>query len=167
MNETTLNRGKESKVLGWTIIIALVVAIAATFLSGCKTPQLEPGGAYSPAITNAAGDVVLTTAPETALYVTDAAYKFAYDTVYAVLKFERDNRVELARISPEIKKALDRVRPKVVDIERRWANARQLYKANPTPEGLTTIQSIIAEIQRLIPVAQAELEPFYASITNQ
>lgn len=136
-----------------------------SLMLGCHTPNLEVGGVYSPATTNAAGDVVLQTQPETGLYVADAAYKLAYDIIYNVMKFERDNRVELAKVSPKIKTALDAVRPTVVDIDRRWAIARKAYTANPTPAGLTTIQAIIAEIQRLVPVVQAELAPVYSSLT--
>ena len=146
-----------------TLTFLTLAALALTLGVSCKTPTLEPGGAYSPASTNAAGQVVLTAQPDTALFVADAAYKLAYDTVFAVLKFERDNRAALLKISPTIKSALDQARPEVVAIDRRWALARQAYKLNPTPAGLNTIQLIIADIQRLIPVVQAELAPAYAT----
>lgn len=142
-----------------------IFAACALLLAGCKGPQFETGGAYaSITTTNAAGDVLAVTAPEAGLYVADAAYKLAYDTVFGVMKFERDNRAELQKISPSIKDALDDIRPKVVEIERRWALARQAYKLNPTPAGLSTVQRIIAEIQRLVPVAQAELNPVYTNL---
>lgn len=133
---------------------------------GCKGPNLEPGGAYSPATTNELGEVTLTTEPERALYVSDAAYKFAYTAIFNVFKLERDNRAEFAKISPEIKNGLDKIRPIAVDIDQRWARARKAYKDNPTPAGLDTIQRIISEIQRLLPVAQAELKPVFTSVTN-
>jgi len=146
--------------------LALLALITLTACTGCKSVNLAPGGAYNPATTNAAGQVTLNAAPEQALYVADASYKLAYDLLSGVLKFERDNRAELAKISPKIKTNLDKIRPVAVDIDHRWALARAAYKANPTPLGLTTVQQIIAEIQRLIPAAQAELTPVYSSLNR-
>lgn len=141
------------------LICALfAAAIIAAGLAGCKTPQLETGGAYHP--TEA-------TAPDTALYVTDAAYKFAYGTVGDVFRFERDNRQAIAQLAPQVKPALDKLRPVAVEIDSRWARARRAYSANPTPSGLDTIKRIVAEVERLLPVVQAELRPYYESLTGK
>jgi hypothetical protein len=148
------------------IPFVLFVSLVAFVLCGCKTGKLEQGGAYAPVTTNAAGQVLAVTAPEQALYVADAAFKLAYDTVFGVMKFERDNRVTIQAISPKIKTELDKIRPQVVDVDQRWARARQAYKLNPTPANLTVIQLIIAEIQRLVPVVQTQIAPVYTSITS-
>jgi hypothetical protein len=139
---------------------ALVFSL--TFATGCKTAKLEPGGVYAP--TNAVGQVVYNNA---GLALADASYMFAYETIQGVFKFERDNRLQIWAISPSVKHSLDDIRPDVVAIDRRWAEARKLYKANPTPAGLSVVQSIISEIERLLPVVQQQLEPVYKNLTNQ
>ncbi len=139
----------------------VALGVASLLFTGCQAPQLAPGGAYAPAIvsTNAAGNVTVSpvTAPETALFIADASYRLAYDSVDAVFKFEQQNRAELAAKFPKLKPALDGLRPQVWKIDQRWALARQAYKASPTPAGLSQVQTIISEITRLVPVAQAEL----------
>jgi hypothetical protein len=149
-------------ITGLFVIMLCIAGMAA----GCKNTQLESGGAYAPAVTNAAGQVTPATQPEQALYVSDAAYKLAFDTVIGVMNFERDNREDLKKISPQIKTSLDKIRPTVAEINHRWALARKAYKANPTPAGLSTVQGVVAEIVRLVPVVQAELAPVYSSVTK-
>ena len=140
------------------IFAALVLPIA---LTACKTPRLEPGGAYAP--TNSVGQVVYS---DTGLMLSDASYKLAYETVGAVFKFERDNRIAIWKLSPVVKSELDNLRPQVVDIDRRWAMARKTYRSNPTPAGLTAVQSILSEIQRIIPVVQQQMNPIYNKLTS-
>ncbi len=145
----------QSKVSVLFMVGTLAAALA--FGSGCHhTPTLQPGGAYAPAIV-ANGVTNATSAPEIGLYLADASYKLSYDLVFGALTFERDNRAELAVKLPTLKANLDKIRPVVWDIDQRWAIARQIYKANPTAAGLTTLQTILAEIARLVPVVQAEL----------
>ena len=135
---------------------------AITFIAildmGCKTSQLEPGGAYAP--TNAAGVVLYN---DVGLALADASYKFAYETALAVMRFERDNRAAIAAISPSIgasvKTEMDKMRTQVWAVDVRWAKARQAYKLSPTPAGLTTLQTVLSEIQRLVPVVQSQLAP--------
>jgi hypothetical protein len=146
--------------------LAAVMAVAFTLaLTSCKTRTLEPGGVYAP--TNALGQVVYT---DTGLALADAAYKFAYETVCSPLKFERDNRAAIFALSPSVgvsvKHALDDVRVQVWAIDQRWAVARKAYRASPTPAGLTTIQTILAEVQRLIPVVQSQLAPVYTTLAT-
>jgi hypothetical protein len=146
-----------------------LVAVFALACTGCKT-KLESGGAYAPATfsADAAGAVSVTpkSAPQLGLYVADAAYKLAYDIVDGVLKFERDNRADVEKISPKIKIALDAVRPVAWDIDQRWAKARQMYQANPTPAGLSNIQTLLLEIQRLIPVVQEQIAPVFSTLAK-
>lgn len=142
--------------------ILSVIALCAVLACGCKTATLEPGGPYAP--TNSVGQVLYNDA---GLALADASYKMAYDTMFAVFKLERDNRQAIWDISPTVKRALDGIRPQVVEIDRRWAAARKLYKAAPTPAGLSTLQTILAEIQRLLPVVQDQLVPVNATLTKQ
>lgn len=140
------------------LILGAVLMLALVFGSGCKTPHLEPGGAYAP--TNAVGQVVVN---DTALALADASYKFAYETTLGVMNYERDQRANIFkldnRIGVQVKRALDQARPKVLQIDKRWALAREAYLKNPTPAGLTTVQTILAEIQQLLPVVQSQLAP--------
>ncbi len=122
----------------------LLALLSVCLLCGCKTPKLEPDGAYK-------GDLNLALA--------DASYKFAYETTIAVFQFELENRAELWKVSPSIKHGLDKLRPEVVKVDKRWAIARRAYKANPTPQGLSNLQTILAEIQRLLPAVQSQLQP--------
>lgn len=147
-------------------IIGLALIALALTLTGCKALKLEAGGAYSGSVITESNQVLQVTQSESALYLADASYKLAYTTVFNVCKVERDNRAEIQKISPKIKDGLDKVRPILTSIDYRWAAARQAYKLNPTPAGLSTIKQIIAEVKRLIPVAEAELEPVYSSLTS-
>ena len=143
-------------------ILSLILLAALLSLSACKSPQLQPGGVYSP--TNSVGQVVYN---DIGLALADAAYKLAYETVGAVLKFEQDNEVVIWAISPDIKHALDKVRVTGNDINLRWANARKIYRLNPTPAGLSTLQTILAEVQRLVPVAQQQLATVNSTLTKK
>lgn len=135
----------------------LIVTIA---LTGCKTPRLEIGGVYAP--TNSVGEVIYN---DIGLALADTAYKFSYETVLAVFQFERDNRQAIWELSSTVKRDLDQLRPKVVEIDRRWAAARRVYRANPTPAGLSTLQTILSEINRIVPAVQAKIAPVYTQLT--
>lgn len=123
-------------------------------LSGCKTPNLEPGGSYT--TTNAVGEVV---SMDKGLFMADSAYKLAYDAVDAAFRFERDNRKTLWDISPSIKGSMDKARGEVKHIEIRWATARKAYRSSPTPEGLNTMEKILAELQKVLTVVQSQVSP--------
>lgn len=144
------------------LLTLILLASFALVIPACKT-KLEPGGAYSPVVTNADGTITPTQAPDVALALADQTYKFAYNTVMGVCELERNNRAELWKVSPKIKETLDQVRPVAVQIDQRWARARQAYLENPTPAGLTGIKLAIAEINRLLPVAQTQLATITAS----
>lgn len=127
-------------------LMLLLSTLILTLVDGCKsTPNLEMGGAYAPVNAQAQPD----------LFIADSAYKLAYDTVDGVFKFERDNRAALQKISPGIKAGLDKIRPIAWKIDQRWCTARQAYVATPGAGSLSTLQGILAEMQRLIPAAQA------------
>lgn len=140
-------------------IAALIITLVA-----CHTPQLAPGGAYSGSTlaTNATTGSVSTNTTgvaDPALFVADSAYKLAYDAIDGVLLFELNNRALLKTSFPGIKPALDNIRPTLVDIDRRWSAARKVYKSLPTPANLSTLQGILAEIQDIVPIAQAAMAP--------
>lgn len=148
-----------------SLLLTLVVVCIGSNLS-CKSPKLEPGGVYAP--TNAVGQVLYN---DLGLALTDASYKFAYETALSPLKFERDNRAEIFALSPDVglsvKQSLDKVRAEIWDIDQRWAAARKVYKANPTPGGLTTLQTVLSEIERIIPVVQSQLAPVYQVLATK
>jgi hypothetical protein len=127
------------------------------FGSGCAGPKtLEPGGVYAP--TNDAGELITN---ERGLALTDASYRFAYDTALSVFRFEREHRAEIFDLSPvigqKIKTALDGARATVWEVDQRWARARLAYRLNPTPAGLTTLQTVLSELERIIPVIQSQM----------
>lgn len=137
----------------WWISLGLAALI---FVPACSTP-LETGGAYAPATTNAAGEVTALAAPDKTFYAIEASFALAYDACQTVFKFERDNRLVLWQISPEIKHTLDRIRPQALDAVRRYGLARTAYKANPIPANLSGLQTVLAQLQALSAAAAAAL----------
>lgn len=147
-------------------VLPLLLCLLPALLLGCKSPSLEPGGVYAPK--DELGRVVYS---DIGLALADASYKFAYETVLSPLKFEKDNRAQIMALDPQIglkvKQALDKVRVEVWEVDVRWAKARNMYRANPTPVGLSNLQTILLELQRIIPVVQAQLVPVYQVLTIQ
>lgn len=145
----------------WLMAFGMALALGT---SACRIPSLEPGGAYAP--TNTVGAVVYS---DVELALVDASHKFAYETIDSVFAFEKSHREQVKAISPEVylqvKHAMDDARKKAWEVEKRWATARKIYMDNPTPEGLTTVQQILAEFQRLLPVIQSQLTPVNALLT--
>ncbi len=124
----------------------VLIAVLALAVIGCAG-QLQQGGAYYPT-----GQV-----SNIALYKLDATYSFAYTTIDAAFTYEKNNRAVLWAVSPKIKHALDALRPQAVDIHKRWAIARSIYEANPVAGNLTTLQTILVEIQNISTAAQAAI----------
>ena len=129
-----------------------ILLLAISLLgSGCKA-TLEPGGAYHSGSTNA-----VHTRVDMAFFVTDSAYDLAYSAIDAAFKFEKDNRALLWGRTKLIKRELDKLRPQAVEINRKYLAARAVYIASPTQAGLTDLQAILAEIQKLANAATAVL----------
>jgi len=114
---------------------------------------LAPGGAYAPVDAN--GNPIQ--APDMVFYNIDAAYDLAYSTVDAAFRFERDNRTLLWKVSPQIKHTLDSIRPQAVSANADYLRARAAYMANPTPAGLTALQTVLSKISQLATAAAAAL----------
>ena len=123
----------------------LLVAVMALAL-GCAG-RLEQGGAYYQTGQQ----------PDKAFFALDSGYDIAYSAIDGLFKFERDNRLALWKISPDIKHTLDAVRLEAVKINRDWSIARKAYQDNPIPENLDKLQLILGTIQRLTAAAQAIL----------
>lgn len=125
--------------------------------SGCT--NLQQGGAYAPGEFTIAADGTTnfnaSASPDIAFYYADATYNSAYSIVDAAFKWEAGNRAALFKLDPDIKHALDSIRPTAWDIQKRWAVARSSYVLNPVPANLTTIQTIVDEIQRIVPAVTA------------
>ena len=153
------------RILVSSLLFCAAMAATSFLFVACNTPKLEPGGAYAP--TNAAGVVLYN---DLGLALADASYKFAYETALTAARFERDNRAAIAALSPSVgasvKTGMDKMRAQVLEVDLRWAKARQAYKLRPTPGGLTTLQTILAEIQRLVPVVESQLAPVQSLALN-
>ena len=148
------------KALAWMMAYAMAATFAIVNTS-CKAPRLEPGGVYAP--TNALGEVVYN---QIGLALADASHKLAYESAQAVFRFERNNRELIWSISPNVKKELDRLRVQFNDVDLRWAQARNLYRQNPTPAGLSVLQTILLELQSLATIAQQQTQPVTTAIAN-
>lgn len=124
------------------------------------------GGVYAP--TNELGQVIYN---DLGLALADASYKFAYETVLSVFRFEQKNRTAIFQMNPkvclDIKHAMDKAREQVWAVDLKWAATRKAYRLNPTPAGLTTLQTILAEIQRIVPAVQADITPVYSTLASQ
>lgn len=131
---------------------------------GCQG-KLAPGGAYAPTkvviTTDASGasvtNVVPTEAPDYAFFAVDSSFDFAYAALDAVFTFEQNNRLMLWQISPNIKHSLDQLRPEAATIVRGYVTARASYIANPTPAGLSALQTALSQIQAAAKAAQAAI----------
>lgn len=134
----------------------ILIVLLALSITGC-TNKLQTGGAYSPITTNAAGIIIESTTPEYAFFVTDLSFSTAYSAVDAAFTFEKNNRDMLWKISPNIKHTLDKIRPQAWNVVVRYSAARKVYIANPTPPGLTVLQQILTEVQKLSASAIAAL----------
>jgi len=133
-----------------SISLVLTVPIA---LSGCKS-TLEPGGAYAP-VTVSNG--ITNAAPDMPLFLADSAYRLAFTSLDAVFTTEKVNREFLWKVSPDIKHALDKIRPDATKANADYLLARSVYIASPTPENLTGVHNFLAKIQQLATAAQAAL----------
>jgi hypothetical protein len=152
-----ISDGVRSALLVGLLSLGLMGAAASI---GCKNPQLETGGAYAPGqivVENGTTNVVATFAPDRAFYIVDASFELAYSAVDAVFVFERQNRQALWNLSPEIKRTLDKIRPEAAEVVRKYTQARAAYVANPTPAGLSSLETILGQLQSLSSAATAVL----------
>lgn len=145
-------------VIGWLGLLGLSLMV----FIGCKA-TLEPGGAYAPArvtlSTNADGTLANAVMADKGLYLVDASFDLAYQTAQTVFETERKNRAFLQSLSPDIKKTLDQLRPQVVLAVKKFAVARTAYQQSPTPAGLSSLQTILSELQQISAAAQAVAIP--------
>ena len=126
------------------ILCLLAIATIIGSITGCKTPTLAAGGAYT---TNAAPDVLLVQA--------DQSFNVAYASFTAISDYERANRAQLWKISPSIKHTLDTYRPQAAEVFYRWGAARQAYLNNQLPANFSTLQGLVAEIQNITTAVKA------------
>lgn len=123
--------------------LVMFVTIAA-LPTGCAT-KLQDGGAYA----------AVGTAPDKAFYGIDASFDLGYSILDAAFNFERNNRAYLWSLSPDIKHTLDHIRPQATEVVATYGKARKAYMANPTPSGLTDLQTALGRMQQLSSAAQA------------
>ena len=125
------------KLLGLLAAVALCVPL----MTGCGSlnkERLEVGGAYA----------VVGTEPDILFLLADASFKAAEQSLTTVLEFERANRELLWAASPEIKRALDKIRPDALKAKNGYLDAREAYKLNPTPDNLTALQGFLSDVER-------------------
>jgi ABC-type uncharacterized transport system auxiliary subunit len=134
-----------------------MVALSLAPLTGCKG-QLEPGGAYAPAVTNGT-NVVATSAPMMDLYITDSAFNAAYDTVDLALSVERNNRALIKANWPEVKSTLDGIRPQIVAGIQDYGRFKKAYLANPTPANLDKLSNSLSKFRQLASSITAAIPP--------
>lgn len=147
-----LDDGKANQ--SWTAAVIATLALSGALLfTGCSSTRLESGGAYAPTDTNGAATV----AADLEFYQVDLAYKVAWQSIDTAFVFEKQNRVALWKLSPYIKRALDSIRPQAVEADRLYHVARAAYEANPTPDGLNMLQSVLDKAQQLAATATAVL----------
>ena len=152
------------KLILFLPIVALALCLG---LSACKTPKLAPGGAYTASVTNYVGtNAIITTTSDLTLYTADASFALAYRTLDAAFLIERNNRDYLWKLSPNIKHTMDKVRVEAQKVVNDYIAARAAYLANPTPVGLTGVQSVLAVIQQLLFAANAAIGAGTISATN-
>ena len=154
-----------------SLIVIAAALMAVLLITACKTPKLAPGGAYTGSVTNIVGtNLVITATSDLALYSADSSFALAYKTLDAIFLTERNNRDYFWKVSPQIKHTLDKVRVQAQKVVSDYAAARTAYIANPTPAGLTGVQSVLAQIQQLVFVGNAVLGQIIStnapSITN-
>lgn len=133
-----------------SLLVLCSLAMLPIAETGCNKSTLEPGGAYSPTSTNVVtGEVTATQAPDKEFFIADAAFYTAYSVIDAAFTFERDNRATLWQLDPNVKKTLDKIRPQAVTGKNTYLDARKAYLANPTPAGLSTLQTALGRLQQL------------------
>ncbi len=145
--------------------LILVTALCFLALPACQSSKLEPGGSYAPAVTTVTpgpdGQSVTNTvtriAPDLGLFLVDSSFNLTYTAIDNVFAFERENRLLLWRLSPDIKHALDAIRPEAVKVRNQYITARGAYLAAPTPAGLSVLESGLAKAQQLSSAALAVL----------
>jgi hypothetical protein len=134
----------------WPHLAVFILGASLLCYVGCKT-KLEPGGAYAP--TN--GPVAV--APDMGLYMADAAFDVAYRATDLVFKNEYDNRDFYWKVSPQIKKTLDAIRPNAVRARNEYAMARSAYMAGPSAAGLASMQAALTKMQQIQAATQAAI----------
>lgn len=136
------------------ISLSAILSASLFFFVGCSSARLESGGAYAP-IDSTTG--APTQAADMPLYQIDVAYGLAYSAIDFAFRFEHDNRAMLWKISPQIKRTLDVIRPQAAAANLLFAKARAEYLANPIPANLTFIQEALARVQQISAAATAVL----------
>jgi len=129
-----------------SISVLLLLSLLA-FTPGCKSSRLETGGAYAP--TEETSDP--------AFYAVDSAYALAFASVNAAFEIERNNRLFLWNLSPEIKHTLDRIRPKAVEADKDYIQLREDYKKLPSGNKLDALRLILAKVQEFATESQGAL----------
>jgi hypothetical protein len=135
-----------------SLFACALLLCAITVLPGCAgTPRLEKGGAYAPV----GEDGQTFIAPDVGFAIAEMGFKVTHLAIKLAFDLEFNNRVVFWNISPEIKKTLDKLRPVVNQAIIEYDLARTAYMANPTPAGLSTLQTVLSKLKQLSLTAEA------------
>lgn len=141
--------------LSMAALLVAIAVIVVTIATSCAS-RLEPGGAYAPLpITDPVTGVTTGQVADMPFYTVDAGFAMAYATLDGVFKWERDNRMALWSVSPNIKHTLDQLRPRASAVVVEYVQARAAYKKLPVPANLTVMQQVLAKMQQLLSAANA------------
>lgn len=122
-----------------TLLLVAILSLGA--MTGCVTGErLESGGAYAQTQTSRA-------IPQ--LFTLDASFDMAYSALDVTFKYERNNRLTLWNLSPNIKHNLDKLRVEASRVKKDYAIARKSYLSNPTPAGLDAISASLNEFLKV------------------
>jgi hypothetical protein len=126
----------------------LLLLVTLGILSGCKG-TLESGGQYTESITNTMTGSI-SVKEDKFLYASDASFALIYKSLRAGFAIERNNRAYFWQISPDIKHALDTLRPKVQASINAYAAAREVYLLNPTPANQDAVSNALNKAQVIL-----------------
>lgn len=139
--------------------LALVLCACLAF-EGCANRKLETGGRYAPGVAiheNGVTNIIATAAPDIGLFTVDSTFEILYSTIQTVFATERRNRDLLWSVSHDIKHTLDKLRPQVNEAILAYDTARRAYLANPTPAGLSKLQTVLGQLQSLASAVQTAI----------
>jgi hypothetical protein len=116
-----------------SVPLFLLLSVLAVGTGGSGCGHLAPGGVY-------AGDRVL--------YEADSTVVSAYEIFKEFVGWEKTNRDDLWKLSPDIKHAADNIRtngPQWIDSAIRM---REVYKSKPGPDTRTALTAALGVLQQ-------------------
>lgn len=140
----------KKRISNCVALLLVSIGLFVTTGSSCRGDRLEPGGAYAPTqVDPLTGVVTPTSAPDIQIFIIDTLYKLTFSSVDLIFDLERSNERFFWSISPDIKHTLDKLRIPTWEINVEFHRARDAYDANPTPAGLSTLETILGRMRQV------------------